>query len=416
MDRGNTNTHEGQRYLGDKGLVALIAFLSVFLAMSTDLYLPALPGMAKHFNAPAKLMNLTVILFFVFYSGGMLIWGPLSDKYGRKPILLTGLALYTGASVLCACTGDLYHLIVSRILQASGGGAATAVATAIVKDCYEGRKRETVLAAVQSMVMISPVVAPVVGAALLHFTSWRGIFWTMCGLGLVGMVGGNTLEETVGRRYEGNILQTIGRLGVVLRNPGFASLLAIFSPVSIPMMAFVVGSSYIYVNGFGLSEQGYSLFFSINALFLVVGPLIYVRLSRQWERKSIIISCFATMAVSGLLVCMLGNLSPWILTILIIPASTSAAIVRPPSTNLMLEQQKEDTGSATSLITCFGVLMGSVGMFLISFDWSSRILALGTLQIMIGLLCGGLWLLVSGKSFVKQLPDIRRKRAGNAGP
>jgi len=81
----------------------------------------------------------------------------------------------------------------------------------------------------------------------------------------------------------------------------------------------------------------------------------------------------------------------------------------------MLEQQREDTGSATSLITCFGVFMGSVGMFLISFDWSSRILALGTLQIMIGLACGGLWLLVSGKSFVKQLPDIRRKRNEKAG-
>lgn len=416
MHLENTDIHKGQKYLGDKGLVALIAFLSVFLAMSTDLYLPALPGMAEYFNAPAKLMNLTVILFFVFYGGGMLIWGPLSDKYGRKPILLTGLALYTGASVLCAYTGDLYHLIVCRILQASGGGAATAVAIAIVKDCYEGRKRETVLAAVQSMVMISPVVAPVVGAALLHFTSWRGVFWTMCGLGLLGIIGGNTLEETVGRRSEGNILQTIGRLGVVLRNPGFASLVMIFSPVTIPMMAFVVGSSYIYVNGFGLSEQVYSFYFAINALFLVVGPLVYVRLSRQWERRSIIISCFATIAVSGLFVCILGNLSPWILTILVIPVSTSSAIIRPPSTNLMLEQQKEDTGSATSLITCFGVLMGSVGMLLISFDWSSRVLALGTLQMVIGLVCGGLWLLISGKPFLKQLPDIRRKRDGNASP
>ena len=91
-----------QKYLGSKGLILFIGFLSAFVPLSTDLYLPALPGMAKYFHAPFNSVNLTLILFFIFYSIGMLIWGPLSDKYGRKPILISGMILYVAASALAA--------------------------------------------------------------------------------------------------------------------------------------------------------------------------------------------------------------------------------------------------------------------------------------------------------------------------
>ncbi|OLN29815.1 Membrane transport protein [Desulfosporosinus metallidurans] len=97
-----TNLRDGirkpQRYLGEKGLIVLIAFLSAFIPLSTDLYLPALPRMAENFKAAPSLINLTLILFFLFYAAGTLVWGPLSDKYGRKRILVIGLVLYTVAS------------------------------------------------------------------------------------------------------------------------------------------------------------------------------------------------------------------------------------------------------------------------------------------------------------------------------
>ena len=101
---------------------------------------------------------------------------PLSDKYGRRPILLIGLVLYIASSVTCAISGDIWHLIISRVLQALGGSAAFTVATAIVKDVYTGKKQESVLAVVQSMIFIAPAVAPVLGAFMLPYTSWRGIF------------------------------------------------------------------------------------------------------------------------------------------------------------------------------------------------------------------------------------------------
>jgi DHA1 family bicyclomycin/chloramphenicol resistance-like MFS transporter len=180
------STPHHQKYLGSKGLIVLIALLSAFVPLSTDLYLPALPGMSRYFNASADLINLTLIGFFVFYSFGTLFWGPLSDKYGRKPILLIGLSLYVAASILCANAWNVYSLILFRILQAVGGSAAGAIAMAMVKEVFEGRRRESVLALVQSMVLISPALAPVLGAFLLGFTSWRGVFWILAGIGVLG--------------------------------------------------------------------------------------------------------------------------------------------------------------------------------------------------------------------------------------
>ena len=395
-----------QKYLGEKGLVVFIAFLVAFIPLSTDLYLPALPSMSEYFHAPVNLINLTLILFFVFYSAGTLLWGPLSDKYGRKPILLVGLILYTIASLSCACAGDVYQLITFRVLQAIGGSAAGAVAMAIVKDVYDGRKREVILALVQSMVVIAPIIAPVLGAFLLSFTSWRSAFWSLTGAGLLALVGCIALEETIVKRYNGTIMQTMGRLGVVLRNPGFTSLLILFSLTSIPFMAFIASSSYIYINRFGLNEQVFSCYFALNALCSLLGPILYIQLSRRFNRGSIIISCFAVTAISGLLVCSLGSINPWAFAVSLLPATIAASGIRPPGTLLMLEQQQEDTGSASSLMGSFGIFMGSIGMLLISFEWSNIIFALGILNLITGLICGAGWLLISQKPFIKQVPNI----------
>lgn len=394
-----------QKYLGEKGLIALITFLSAFVPLSTDLYLPALPGMALYFKVSADLANLTLILFFVFFGAGTLLWGPLSDKYGRKPVLLIGLSIYSAASLACAGSWDIYQLIAFRILQAIGGSGAFAVATAMIKDVYDSKSREPILAMVQSMVLISPAAAPVLGALLLKFMSWREVFLVLAFIGLLALAGSIALQETIDKRYTGSMLQALGRLYKVARNPGFSSLLALFSLVSISTMAFVASSSYIYINGFGLSAQVYSYYFAINAIGMIFGPMIYMRVSRKYRRRSIILVCFAMISASGLLISFFGGFQPWILTVVLLPATICASCVRTPGANLMLEQQKEDTGSAAALMSCFGIFMGSIGMTIISLNWSNTILVLGMMNILIGLVCEALWLRISQKPYVVQVPE-----------
>ncbi|MFZ3149612.1 MAG: multidrug effflux MFS transporter [Methanothrix sp.] len=400
-----------QKYLGERGLVVLIAFLSAFVPLSTDLYLPALPGMAEYFGVSSDLTNLTLILFFVFFAVGNLFWGPQSDKYGRRPVLIISLSIYSLAGFLCAGSENIYYLIFFRILQAIGGSGAFSVATAIIKDVYDCKNRETILALVQSMVLISPMAAPVLGAFLLSFTTWRGVFLILGGIGLFVLALSAALEETlvVENRYTGTARQAWGRLWAVAKNPGFATLLTIFSLLSVSGLAFIASSSYIYINGFHLSEQAYSYYFAFNALGMITGPVLYLRLARHFSRRSIIMASFATIACSGILVAFLGGRNPHLFALALLPATVMCSCVRTPGANLMLEQQEEDTGSAAALISCFGLFLGSIGMTIISYPWSDTILVLGAMNIFTGLICLALWLLLSNKPFIKQIPETRFK-------
>ena len=395
-----------QKYLGARGLPVLLALLSAFVPLSTDLYLPSLPTMTEQFHVPAAETNLTLILFFIAFGIATVIWGPLSDKYGRRPILLVGLTVYAIASILCAASSNVWQLIFFRILQAAGGGAATAVAAAIVKDKYFGRKRESILALVQSMVFIAPAVAPVVGALLLRLTSWRGVFVTQGILGVIAFAGTIIFQETLESRSSGDILHTVGRLGVVLRNRSFTVLLVSFSMMSIAMMAFVSSSSYIYQDTFRLSAQVYSFFFAFNALGMILAPLIYLRLVCRFKRFSIINVCFVVMLLSGVLVCVLGGLEPWVFALAVLPSTFVASATRAPSAYLMLNQQRGDTGSVSALIGSVGTLMGSVGIIIVSFNMGHLIELIGALNIILVVLCGGLWLIATGTPSLKAVRDV----------
>jgi DHA1 family bicyclomycin/chloramphenicol resistance-like MFS transporter len=383
-----------QKYLGPRGLIVLITLLSAFVPLSTDLYLPALPTMSKSLQAPVEEINITLTAFFVMYSLGMLVWGPLSDRYGRKPILLTGLVIYVLASGICSTTTSVTALIAFRALQALGGSAAGAVSSAVVKDTFSGRKRESVLAIVQSMTMLSPAVAPMFGAMLLSVTSWRGVFWTLTAIGVLALLGGLLLEETLQERNTGALLYSFTRLGKVLQNRGFTMLMLLFSIGSISGLAFISASTYIYQNGFHLSSQAYSFYFAVNAICLIAGPMVYMRISRRFHAETIIRVCFLISLASGGLMILFGNLAPYVFMLCILPSSIAGSVIRPPSANLMLEQQKGDTGSLVSVMGCTGLLMGSLGMTLISFPWGNTIIALGIMTLLTALTSTLAWPLV----------------------
>jgi DHA1 family bicyclomycin/chloramphenicol resistance-like MFS transporter len=276
----------------------------------------------------------------------------------------------------------------------------------MVKDLYGGRKQESVLAIVQSMVVISPAVAPVLGAFMLPYTSWQGLFWMLGFIGIVSLAGGLLLEETLPSRYTGSIVRSFGRLGTVLKNPGFTSLLIVFSLVSTASLAFITDSSYIYVNRFGLSEQWYSFYFAVIAIGMISGPFIYLRLSRSFGRNTIIASSFTTMIFSGALICLFGGLGPVSFTLFLFPASMIGSCVRPAGTFLMLQQQKDDTGSASSLINCSGLIFGSAGMVLVSVGGENLILSIGMIYVAVGLVCLAGWLIIGRTHLAKEVPDF----------
>jgi len=388
-----------------KGALGFLALISAFPPLSTVLYLPALPQMVEALDTTQTSVNMTLSMFFLFYSVGLLFWGPLSEKFGRKPILLSGLAIYVVASLFCAFSQHVEQLIAGRIIQALGGSAATVVATAIVKDIYSGREREKVMATIMSMVIIAPMVAPVLGALLLKYTSWRTIFLVLAAIGAIALLGGMLFRETLSEKFTGSVIGSWYRLLVVLKNLGFSSLLLIFSLAPIALMAFLASASYIYIDGFGLTEGQFSLFFAFNATCAMVGPTIYMRMRRHIAPKLIITLCFTLIAVCGVAVSVFGHISPWWFALSVGPVTMAVIAVRVPGTHLMLEQQDEDTGSASALINFFAMFMGSMGMQLVTLWPGTLITNLGYIQIGVGLVCSILWLLCRNRPFIIQPPS-----------
>lgn len=389
-----------QPVLGKTGMLFFLVIISAFPPLTIDLYLPALPQMVEVFNTDQSMVNLTLSSYFVTYAVGLLFWGPLSEKFGRKPILLIGLASYMVASVICAMTNSIEQLIGARVFQAFAGSAITVIATAIVKDLYEGREREKIMATIMSLVIIAPMVAPVFGAFLLQIASWRMMFVTLAVFGAFASVLACCYRETLETKYQGSVFRSWGRMGVVMKNRSFVKLLVIFSIIPMALMGFLAAGSYIYINDFGLTEQQFSYAFAFNALCASFGPTLYMKLSYRVSVQKVISACFALLAIAGIFTLTVGGLSPWFFMFIAAPATLMVIIMRVPGTNLMLNQQDHDTGSAVALIQFFSMICGSLGMVLVSIRPESLIENLGFIQLSVGTLGGLMWLMVRNKEYV----------------
>lgn len=355
-----------QVYLKEKGLMIMISLFSAIIPLSIDLYLPVLPRMVEKLNTTQSLVNLTLTFFYIFFGISTLLIGPLSDKFGRKKILLIGTVLYTLSSFFCMIAINVESLILFRIIQAIGSGAIVAVASAIIKDSFDGKKRETMFAIVQSMMMIAPIIAPLLGAFLLKFFSWRGLFGVLGFIGIILIIFTCLFKETLITKTSESTFKSLGNLIIVFKNPIFRNLLIIFSFMALPLMAYVAVSPYIFVNLFGLNEQKYSYYFAFNSLFSVLGPIVCLYLTNKISSNKIIVSSLAITFLCGISVIIFGLKSPILLALIVAPSTLVNGILKPLGVNLMFEKSDAEAGTISSLINFTFILFGFIGMTLVS--------------------------------------------------
>jgi DHA1 family bicyclomycin/chloramphenicol resistance-like MFS transporter len=343
-------------------LLIYIMRVSAVSPLSMDMYMPALPAMVAEFRTTESALSMTLTVYFVCVSVATIIFGTLSDKFGRKPMLFTGLAFFTAGSVLCAVAPSVGALTAVRVIQAIGCGAEFALGSAIVRDRFKGREQEHFLALVATFTMIAPVVAPVLGALLLKVTDWRGLFWLQAALGAVAFLMTVFFKESLREKGEGNIAKTFGRIAFVLRSRHFAPLLIGFNLTPIALMGYIAVSPYVYQDYFGVSSQTYSLFYAAVAIFNSAAPLSYIWFTRRVSRFGIVSGCYMAILVGGALMCVLGEKNLWLFTVLLVLPIVGTSLVRPPQTYAILNLNKGDTGSANALYTATGNFLGSIGV------------------------------------------------------
>ncbi len=390
-----------QKYLSISAMITYITFINMFIPLSTDLYLPALPQMGNYFSASEFLVGLTLTVFFFVFAVSMVLFGPLSDKFGRRPILIFGAAIYSAASFTCAVSANIYFLLAGRFFQAVGSGAVITVSTALIKDCFRGKVMRKILAITQALGVIAPMVAPLVGGVLSTFTDWRGSFYLLTALGTINLIVAFLFCETLPehRRYQGEILNSLTLLAEVARRKYFMAVLIMFAFLSKPYMAYLSASSFIYVEHFNLTAQEYSYFFAVNSAASIAGPILYLKLKNNLSNIAMLRLCFFVAMTSGILVLTIGQSGAVMFLLAFLPFTVIGAVVRPFSMEILLLEAKENVGTAASIINFVPTLFGSLGMMLGTLSWSNFINGLGMIMTTATTLSIVLWILIHCRKF-----------------
>lgn len=264
--------------------ILLLGALVAFGPLSIDLYLPALPAMAAGLAASAEAVQLTITVFLAGFSVGMLFYGPISDRYGRRTVLLSGIALFALASLACVLAVAVEQLILARFLQALGGGAASVLARAVVRDVYTPTEAIRKLSLMAMVTAIAPLLAPILGSVLLEHFGWRGTFGALLVWGLLSLlVVCFQLPETlpVERRGQLSLTSAFAAYGRLLSDPVALGLLLAGGMSFAAMFAYITGGPFYFIELHGYSPLAFSLLFAANALGIFTANFLNSRLVRR---------------------------------------------------------------------------------------------------------------------------------------
>jgi DHA1 family bicyclomycin/chloramphenicol resistance-like MFS transporter len=364
-----------------KRIIALLALLSAFPPLSTDMYLPAIPMLVKTWGTSLATANLTLVCFFATYCGFLLIYGPLSDRYGRRPPLLAGIGLFVVASLLCAVAGGVEMMIVARIVQGAGAASASAIALAISKDMFTGQVRQRIFIQLGIITAAAPMLAPVIGGWVMSMTSWRFIFVIQALLGMVAFFGVLRVKETLQVADPDPLSRVACNYARLFRNHRYILLALTFAVMGTPFFAFIAAAPDIYITRLGYSEQQFGSFFALNSAAFMVAPMAFSRAVKRVSLMRLLPFGFVGMVCSALVMAMPLLPGVWRIALPMWFFTFSFSFTRPPGNNLILEQVEIDVGTASSFMVFIFFITGAVSMWAISLHWADKITTLGWLGV-----------------------------------
>ena len=259
--------------------VLILSALVAFAPMSIDMYLPALPTLERFFAADTASVQHTLASFFLGLTVGQILYGPIADKYGRKPPLYFGLSLYVVASAACALAPTIGSLISLRFLQALSGCAGMVVARAVVRDLYDRQESARVYSVLLMVMGIAPIVAPLAGGYLLTWFGWRSIFWVLALFGVACLIAVKTgLPETIPRDQPRIALsKAMGNYAALLADRRYLGYALSGGFGQAGMFAYISGSPFVIIDLYGVPAHYYGWLFGLNA----TGIVAFTQLNRR---------------------------------------------------------------------------------------------------------------------------------------
>lgn len=335
-------------------LIIILALMSSIAPLSTDMYLPALSHVEQSFQTNSFLTQLSLASFFIAFALGQLIYGPLSDIFGRKIPVLVGIFFFIVSSLFCVIIDNIYAFIALRFFEALGGCAGVVIARAIVNDLFEIKEAVGIFALMMVFSSLAPMLSPTFGGILLKYFSWHSIFATLFALGifLFLMILFGLKESASLKNRKFSYREAMKSYRFVLSDKIFLVYILCAAFALAAMFAYITGASFVFTQFFGLSEQKFALLFGANALGFVICANINARLVLKYESKKILYKALIIMFISTLILLANAFFHPNFLLfeLSIFTSIVMLGFIAPNTTTLAMARFKEHSGTASAVL------------------------------------------------------------------
>jgi DHA1 family bicyclomycin/chloramphenicol resistance-like MFS transporter len=360
----------------------LLGVLFALTALGTDAWLPALPVAARELGAPVAGMQLTVTTYFLGLAAGQLVWGPLSDRYGRKPVLLAGLALALAASAVCAFAHSATALVAARLAQGFGMSAGPVMARTIVRDLHGQEQAARLLARMIIVFSVIPIAAPLAGGLALALGGWRAVFWLLAAFPalLLAWVALRLAETAPAERASAHPARIARSFAAIAAERGFLAPYGAMLCAQVGIFAFVANSAFTLVSGLGVSPTAFALLFALVMVGQIAGAWLSSRLVMRAGMLRLLRAGTLLVFVSGAAAAAAawaGLAHPAAVVLPFAAFLFGTALIIPNATALALQPFPRTAGAASSLMGAAQFAVGAVVSSALGalFDGSARPMA-----------------------------------------
>ena len=342
-------------------LIVFLGMLSAFGPFVTDMYLPTLPSMARIFHTTPSLVQMGLATSMLGLALGQVFFGPLSDKYGRRSVLMAAMVVFAVSTVVSIYSPTIEFFNVCRFVQGLGGAGGIVMSRSISTDCYSGRDLARTLAIIGAVNGIAPVSAPVIGGLVAGAVGWKGIFWILFAIGVVlaGMC--VVFRESLPRerRHTGSVFSLMAAFPQLVRMPYFRVYVLMFGFANGVLFAYISSASFIIQNYFHFSELAFAVIFGINALGIGIGSALALKFKKITDAAVFGAAGVALFSVLQLVCYVLFDAFATY-EVLTFGLLVSVGYIFTSATTLAMDEGRAFVGAASAIFGATGFLFGGI--------------------------------------------------------
>lgn len=342
-------------------LVLFLVVLSAQGSFVNDMYTPALPTMCRFFGCAVSVSQLGLTMGMIGLGVGQMILGPVSDKYGRKPVLIVTTLLFIAAAVASVFSPTIHIFNLCRFFQGIGASSGYFLAKTIPADVYAGRPLARLMALIGAINGIAPASAPVIGGIMADAFGWKSIFLLLAGFAVIVLVMAWIVKESLpaDRRVTGSLLSSMKGYGTLFKSVPFMTHVMLKASALGLLFAYISSSPFILQDHYGMSQTSYGLLIGFNALFMAVGSMISLRF-RPYKKAAFIGAVIVAVGVTALTVALYTVHNLWVYDGCMVIILFALGMLFATSNTLAMNEGREHSGEAAAIIGLGGYVIGSI--------------------------------------------------------